>query len=111
MGYAKVHFNLAKLYNLGQGVEIDGAKENYHLEEAVMGGHNSAYCILGLREKDRGNFERALKHHVINANLGSNVSVEELTQGFRDGWVKKDDLAIVLINLQWVQPKAHRGGR
>jgi len=96
LGDADAQYELARLYEFGKGVEKDGGKAIYHLEEAAIGGHPSARRTLGWIEWENGNTERAMKHLVIAASLGDDDSIKLLMKAFRSGLVSKDDLASAL---------------
>ena len=95
-GDAHAHFRLALLYHEGKGVEKDERKEIHHLEEAAIGGHPDARCMLGCEESKSGNIERAVKHHIISAAQGSDSSIKMLMAAFKDGLISKEDLAAAL---------------
>ena len=62
------------------------------LEEAAIGGHPQARLVLGDYEWNKGNYERAVKHYTIAANLGYDESTTKLMDGFFLGFVSEDDL-------------------
>ncbi len=93
LGDVEAHFNLSTLYFDGFGVEKDGAKEIYHLEEAAIGGHPAARYNLGCIEMDNGNTERAVKHRIIAACQGHDQSMKALKDAFKKGCISKEDLA------------------
>ena len=97
MGDVEAHFNLTLLYHYGKGVEKDMRKEIYHMEEAAMGGHPDARHNLGCVEwYTRDNPERAVKHWIISATQGDDVSIKKLMKAFKEGLVSKDELASTL---------------
>ncbi|KAK1735455.1 zf-MYND and TPR domain-containing protein [Skeletonema marinoi] len=96
LGDVDAHYRLSLMYYLGKGVEKDGGKEIYHLEEAAIGGHPTARCGLGCHEWRNGNTERAVKHLIIAASMGHDGSIKFLMDEFRRGFVSKDDLAAAL---------------
>jgi len=97
LGDAEAQYELARLYEVGKGVEKDEGKAiHYHLEEAAIGGHPSARRTLGRNEWNIGNTERALKHFFIAAKLGDDDSTKVLMDAFRYGLVSKENLASAL---------------
>eukprot|EP00985_Skeletonema_marinoi_P002911 scaffold1192_cov80-Skeletonema_marinoi.AAC.1 len=98
LGDVEAHFELSHLYRDGHGVEKDGGKEMYHLEEAAIGGLPRARYKLGIGEWNNGKAERAVKHWIISATQGDDDSINELMTVFReeDGMISKDDLAAAL---------------
>jgi len=96
LGNVDAHYQLAVMYDDGHGVEKDKGKEIYHLEEAAIGGHHDARFNLGWEEGNNDNFERAVKHWIISANLGDDGSIKILMEKFKEGFVSKENLAAAL---------------
>ena len=79
------------------GVEKDEGKEIHHYEEAAIGGHPGARCMLGDYEwNNNKNAERAVKNWIIAATQGDDDAIKTLMKMFKEGWVKKDVLAATL---------------
>ena len=76
-----------------QGVVANKKKAKHYWELAAMNGSLSARCNLGLLEEGAGNHQRALKHFIISAWVGDNESLDKVKQGFRSGFVTKDEYA------------------
>mmetsp|Transcript_12357 Transcript_12357/g.20357 ORF Transcript_12357/g.20357 Transcript_12357/m.20357 type:complete len:312 (+) Transcript_12357:123-1058(+) len=97
LGHAEAHSRLAFMYHEGLGVERDSGKFIHHLEEAAIGGDPEARYHLGAYEwNNKNNAERAVKHWIIAAKQGHDGSIKALMEGFREGFVSKDDLAAAL---------------
>ena len=96
LGNVRAHCNLAHMYHEGLGVEKHEGKETYHLEEAAIGGHVVARHNLGCEEWNVGNAKRAVKHWMIGAALGFDLSIKDLMDAFREGVVSKEDLDVAL---------------
>ena len=96
LGDAEAHFRLSILYLNGEGVEEGVGKEVYHLEEAAMRGQPEARHNLGCHEGDIGNIFRAVKHWIIAATQGEDVSMKTLMEAFKKGDLSKVDLAATL---------------
>eukprot|EP00984_Skeletonema_dohrnii_P015768 scaffold6874_cov74-Skeletonema_dohrnii-CCMP3373.AAC.3 len=98
LGDAEAHYRLGLMYGIGLGVERDGEKNIYHLEEAAIGGHPAARWNLGIIEEENGNSERAVKHLIIAAYLGNDEAIKSLTEMYKQGTglVSKDDFAAAL---------------
>ena len=97
LGDINAHYFLSNLYQLGQGVEKDKKKRDFHLEEAAIGGHPTARHNLGSYENDeRGCRERAVKHFIISAKLGYDGSLENLKHLYKQGAVSREDFAEAL---------------
>jgi TPR repeat protein len=96
LGDAHAHFQLSCLYRKGTGVEKDEKKELHHMEEAAIAGHPHGRHNLGWYEGTNGRIERAVKHHIIAANLGRDNSIKILKQCYVEGYVSKEDFAAAL---------------
>jgi tetratricopeptide (TPR) repeat protein len=96
LGDVEAHYNLSFMYRKGEGIDKDEKMELRHLEEAAIGGHPCARNNLGCLEKRNGRHERAFKHFIIAANLGNDVSLDALKEGFMMGLVSKEDFAAAL---------------
>ncbi len=97
-GDADAHFSLSIMYQLGQGVEKDEEKGVYHMEHAAIGGDPFARNNLGVFEGENGNIERAVKHFIIAANLGNDLSMKALWGHYSCGNITKKDLEATLRN-------------
>ena len=96
----EAHYGLALLYAEGKGIERDLKKKIYHLEEAAIGGHYDARYNLACVEGKNGRIDRAVKHWVIAAKLGSDNAMKSLRGGFADGFVSKEDFEAALHGHQ-----------
>ena len=96
LGDAEAHYWLSHLYSDGLGVEKNSRKEIHHLEEAAIGGHPGARFNLGCDENEKGSIERAVKHWIIAANLGDDLSIKALMRMFKGGFVEKEVLDAAL---------------
>jgi hypothetical protein len=67
-------------------------KSTYHCQRAAIGGNVNARHNLGCRELDAGNRDLALKHFMIAANDGFELSMKVVREGYKHGFVTKDDL-------------------
>ncbi len=90
LGEMDAHYNLSLLYHNGE-VEKDIKKEVYHMEEAAIGGHPLARNNLGCYEGKNRRKDRAMKHFIIAAKLGYDVSLEVVKKGFQRGDASKED--------------------
>jgi tetratricopeptide (TPR) repeat protein len=100
LGDVAAHFCLATLYYNGDGVEEDEEKAIYHFEQAAIGGHPAARGCLGTHEKNKGRLDRAAKHFIIAANLGSDTSLQQVKALFMLGIVSKEEYAAALRGYQ-----------
>ena len=65
LGDADAYNNIGSAYYKGQGVEVDEKKVIYYYELAAMGGHVYARHNFGVTEEIKGNWDRALKHYMM----------------------------------------------
>jgi len=96
LGWARGYYNLGYSYNQGYGVEIDQKKARYYWELAAMNGHTSARHNLGCLEKSDCNYDRSLKHFIISAKAGNEISLDQVERGVMDGFLAKDVYASTL---------------
>ena len=96
LGRFEAHAKLAYMYRFGRGIESDEGKSIHHLEEASIGGHPRARNMLGNYEYMNGNIERAVKHWIIAATQGEEMSMQYLLDAFKSGSVEKDVLAATI---------------
>ena len=96
LGDLEAHNQLGWMYWNGVVVEKDEEKGVYHYEKAAIGGHPRARHVLGCKEVNNGNIERAVKHFIIAANLGDEGSMKALWVEFHDGNITKEDLESTL---------------
>eukprot|EP00956_Cyclotella_meneghiniana_P007064 scaffold9601_cov45-Cyclotella_meneghiniana.AAC.3 len=92
LGGVHAHRNLARAYLMGRGIEMDKKKAIHHYQVAsIMGDVHSRYN-LGALEGQSGNNERAMKHFMIAAKCGHDLSLEKVKEGYYSiGLSTKDD--------------------
>ena len=85
LGSVMAHDQIAKIiknaYSDESDIEWDMDKAQKHVELAAMGGHESARHNLGMMEKMMGNKEREMKHYMIAASSGFEMSLKEVGVG------------------------------
>jgi hypothetical protein len=91
LGHNIAHFNLSVCYQTGSIVEIDTRKATNHRQLAAMAGDVHARYNLGCDEINAGNMDRAYKHWMISANDGYELAMNEIQEGYKSGFVTKDD--------------------
>ncbi len=96
LGDLDAHHMLGTMHGLGRGVEKDMEKAVYHSEKAAIGGHPCARHNLGSYEQKNGNTERSVKHYIIAANHGYELSMKELWKHYSAGNITKEDLDATL---------------
>ena len=105
LGDADAHYHLGIMHRQERGVEKDEERSNYHDEKAAIGGHPQARRNLGCTEEINGNIERAVKHFIISAKLGDEVSMKELWRHYAHGNITKEDLDATLRAHQSAKQK------
>eukprot|EP00984_Skeletonema_dohrnii_P022019 scaffold11138_cov76-Skeletonema_dohrnii-CCMP3373.AAC.2 len=96
LGDAESHNQLSLMYSKGKGVEKDEGKKTYHMEKAAIAGHPGARYNLAIQELVNERYERAVKHLIIAATLGLDVSIQQLKDCYAMGVVDKEGLAAAL---------------
>ena len=96
LGNADAHYQLGRMHYFGEGVDKNEERAVYHFEKAAIGGHSRARHNLGCVEEENGNIERAVKHFVIAANLGDELSMKALWDYYKSGNITKEDLDATL---------------
>jgi len=91
LGSNAAHCALGKSYYRGEGVEMDMKKSKYHLEIAAMAGDEDARYNLGALEAEIGNINRAIKHWMIAATAGEDLSMKAIKEALGHGHVTKDE--------------------
>jgi len=100
LGDVAAHWNLSIYYNEGIVVEKNEKRAVYHWEKAAIGGHPFARYNLGNHEFRNRRIDRAVKHWIIAANQGFDDALDVVRQGFRKGYVSKEEYASTLRGHQ-----------
>ena len=100
LGCADAYFNLGIAYDFGRGVAIDKKKANHYYELAAINGNVMARHNLGIMEGQAGNRQRAFKHLVLAARAGFKVSLESVKDGYKNGYITKEEYANTLRAYQ-----------
>ena len=100
LGDVLAHYQLSILYRDGQGVEKDKKKELHHAEKAAIRGHPHARCCLGNLEEENGQYGRAVKHFIIGAKLGHDMSLDNVKILYEAGHASREDFNAALRGYQ-----------
>ena len=111
LGCAEAYYNLGVAYENGDGVEIDEKKATQYYELAAMNGSVSARNNLGCSEAQAGNYKRAYKHLLISAKAGDDESLDTVKQGYKNGYVTKEEYANTLQQYQKSQDEMKSDAR
>ena len=98
--YHGVKHEFESMHKKGEGVEKDEKKAVYYYEKAAIGGHPDARHNLAVIDQGNGNYERAVKHLVIAAKLGSDKSLDMVKAFHRYGKASKEDFEAALRGHQ-----------
>ena len=100
LGCIEAIHNLGGLYYSGQVVQEDKARGIQLYEKAAMQGFVQSRNVLGRIEELAGNYNRAVKHLLISANMGYKESVEAIKRMFMKGVATKEQYAQALKGYQ-----------
>jgi hypothetical protein len=90
LGCSDGYNNLAISYKTGDGVAMNMKKAKHFYELSALNGNVAARHNLGCLEGNNGNTFRAIKHFIIAARAGHNISLDEVKVDFMRGFVSKD---------------------
>ena len=91
LGYTGAYNNIGFAYLSGRGVEVNETKARHYYELAAIGGSVGARHNLGIWEENTGNYDRALKHHMIAIRAGEADSLKEVKELYKKGHATKED--------------------
>jgi len=101
LGHATAYCSIGYSYMYGKGVKVDKKKAKHYWELGAMGGDADARHNLGAWEKDAGNVDRALKHHMIAVRGGNSESLQKIKEMYSDyGHATKEDYTKALQSYQ-----------
>ena len=69
-------YNLGNAYRRGRGVQKDMAKAVEFYEKATIQGHVESRYSLGCYEGEKGNYDRAVRHWLISAKMGTRIQLK-----------------------------------
>jgi len=91
LDHPKAYCDIGMAYYDGRGVEIDKKKAAHYFELASIKGDVCARYNLGNNEANTGNFDRAVKHHMIGVKSGHIDSLELIQKLYSIGHASKED--------------------
>ena len=104
-------YALGYTYMNGDGVKQDVARGVSFYERAAMLGHVAARHNLGCYERNRWNFDRAVRHLLISAKMGLKDSLEDIKEFFTRGLATKSQYAEALKGYQDAMEEMKSPGR
>ena len=100
LGCADGYADLAFSYKIECGGEFDLKKQRQYFELAAMKGNIPARNNLGCLDLDAGDRKRAFKHFAISAKAGFESSLNAIKDGYKEGYVTKDEYSEILHAYQ-----------
>ena len=100
LGCSEAHYSLGITYKMGEGVEINRKKAIHHYQIAAIMGNERARHNLACIEFENRNYQRAMKHFMIAAKCGYTDSLDNVKEGFKNGYVTKEDFEKTLRGYQ-----------
>ena len=100
LGCVEGYHNLGNSYYNGRGVVMDEKKAKHYYELAAMMGSVNARHNIGALEFEADDHRRAMKHFMIAARAGYELSLKNVNRGFMKGMVTKDECANTLRAYQ-----------
>ena len=100
LGSNEARYNLGNQFVKGEGVPKDKTKALRYWAEAACRGHAPSRHYLGFLEGEKGNYERAVRHFLISANMGEKVSLDTIKNMFVKGMASKEHYAEALKGYQ-----------
>ena len=98
LGSVDACYALGSTYMNGDGVDVARGVRFY--EKAAMLGHSMARHNVGCYEYNNGNYDRAVRHLLIAAKMGSALSLENIKDMLTRGLATKTQYAEALKGFQ-----------
>lgn len=97
MGWKEAHRDIGDAYDEGYGfLPIDESKAAYHYSLAAIAGDVVSRYNLGVIAANSGDYDRAYRHWCIVAKQGNETALERVAEGFRAGYLGREEYAEVL---------------
>ena len=100
LGNLIAHCNLGCRYYYGKDVEQDVARGISHLQHAAIQGQPSSRYDLGYHEYENANHELAVRHWMISAKMGYEISLDAIKIMFTRGHATEAQYAEALRSYQ-----------
>ncbi|EJK55800.1 hypothetical protein THAOC_24427 [Thalassiosira oceanica] len=97
LGSVDAHYMLGVTYYKGDGVQQDKPRGVRNFQDAAMKGDVSSRHSLGVVEFDNGNYELAVQHWMISANMGLENSLHNIKEMFMRAQATKAQYAEALM--------------
>ena len=100
LGDSNAHYRLGFRYCNGKDVQQDVARSIRHYQHAAIKGHSTSRHNLGYLEYRSGNHELAVRHWMISAKMGYELSLNGIKDMFMKGLATKAQYAEALRGYQ-----------
>ncbi|EJK65096.1 hypothetical protein THAOC_14097, partial [Thalassiosira oceanica] len=100
LGSINAHSELGNVFYTGDGVEEDKPRGIHHWQKAAMKGDTESRHNLGAVEYNNGNYQLAVKHLMISAKMGYEISLNNIKEMFKIGLATKEQYAEALIGYR-----------
>ena len=100
LGYSEAYARLGCTYIKDGGEGNDIKKARHYFELATLKGSIAARNNLGALDLRAGDHERGYKHVVISATAGFSPSLNLVKQGYKEGFITKDEYTEILRAYQ-----------
>ena len=92
-GCAESYGNLARIYYHWKNGEVDKKKAKHYYALAAMMGDVAARIDIASMEKEAGSTFWFYRHLLVSARAGHEGSIAELKNGYKDGFISKEEYA------------------
>ena len=100
LGSVVAHNDLGFAYYNGDGVQEDKPRAIHHWQQGAMKGHALSRHALGIAEDENGNYELAVRHFMISAKMGYEMSLNATKDMFKQGVATKAQYAEALLGYR-----------
>ncbi|EJK74249.1 hypothetical protein THAOC_04083 [Thalassiosira oceanica] len=100
LGSLDAHFQLGCIYYNGHGIEEDKPRGLHHWQQAAMKGHAESRHNIGRVEYASRNYELAVQHWMISAEMGYEDSLNYIKDVFKEGHATKAQYAGALLGFR-----------
>ena len=100
LGSNEARYNIGNQFVKGEGVPKDKTKALRYWADAACQGHAPSRHYLGFLEGEKGNYECAVRHFLISANMGEKVYLDTIKNMFVKGMAWKEHYAEALKGYQ-----------
>ena len=100
LGSLEAYYNLGYIYYTGDGIEEDRPRGICHWQQAAMKGDVVSRHGLGIAGFNEGNYDLAVRHFMIAAKMGYELSLNVIKEMFKHGHATKAQYADALLGYR-----------